>query len=224
MKIERRKLVVGMGLVATTPVYAQFGGLGGLVGGKSGGGGGGDVDGQVKGFLDKSINIETTLNKALLAIVAAYSKDEDRAKYQARFQELGKQTDPKEAGAKFQETYQSSEADAKKLASTADLELQTKQLTAEKQQQVSKGVVNFLLGALQAKDVIPMGQNIMQSVSANPMALPKVLPIKDAVPRLTNAISLAASTMPQFVKVLRGANIKVADVTASTKEEKIESI
>ena len=224
MKIERRNLVVAMSVLASAPAHAQFGGLGGMLGGKSGGGGGGDVDSQVKGFLDKSVSIETTLNKALLAIVAAYAKDEDRAKYQARFQELGKPTDPKEAGAKFQETYQSSEADAKKLASSADLETQTKQLTAEKQQQVAKGVLNFLLGAFQAKDVVPMGQNIMQSVSSNPMAIPKVVPVKDAIPRLTNAMSLAASTLPQFVKVLRGANIQVAEVSASTKEEKIESI
>lgn len=223
MKKERRKLALGIGLMAVTPAHAQFGGLGGLLGGLSSGGGG-DVDNQVKGFLDKSFNIEMTLNKALLAIIAAYANDEDRAKYQARFQELGKVTDPKEAGAKFQEIASSSGADAKKLAAESDLEGRTKQLTAEKQKQVARGVVNFLLGALQAKDVVPMAQAIMQSVSSNPLALPKVIPVKDALPRLVNAISLAASTLPQFLKVLRGANIQVTEVSASTKEEKIDSI
>jgi len=223
MKKERRIVTIGVGLLAVTPAYAQLGGLGGLLGGRSSGGGG-DVDSQVKAFLDKSFSIEMTVNKALLAIIAAYAKDEDRAKYQARFQELSKVTDPKEAGAKFQEIAPSSEADAKKLAAESDLEGRTKQLTADKQQQVAKGVVNFLLGALQAKDVVPMGQGIMQSVSSNPMAIPKVLPVKDALPRLANAMSLAASTLPQFVKVLKGANIQVPEVNVSTKEEKLDSV
>lgn len=223
MKVQRRKLVVAMAAASSMPAFAQFGGLGGL-GSRGGGGGGGDVDGQVKAFLDKSIKIELTINKALLAITAAYAKDEDRAKKQALFSDLGKQTDPKEAGAKFQEAYSSSEAEAKKLAESNDLAEQTKKLSAEKQAQVAKGVVNFLLGALQAKDVVPMGQSVMQSVGANPMAITKVVPVKDAIPRLGNAISLAATTIPKFVNVLRGANIKVPDVSGSTKEETLESI
>ena len=223
MEIERRKLAFGVALMAVTPAYAQFGGLGTLLGGMFSGGGG-DVDSQVKGFLDLSFKIEMTCNKALLAIIAAYAKDEEREKYQARFQELSKVTDPKEAGARFQEIAASSEADAKKLAAESDLEGRTKQLTADKQKQVAKGVGNFLLGALLAKDVVPMGQGILQNLQSNLMALPKVVPVKDALPRLANAIVLAKSTVPQFVKVLRGANIEVPEVSASTKEENIDSI
>jgi hypothetical protein len=223
MKKQRRNLVVAAAAYSAIPAFAQFGGLGGLVG-KSGGSSGGDVDGQVRAFLDKSIRIETTLNKSLLAITAAYAKDEERAKKQEVFNDLGKQTDPKEAGAKFQAAYTSNEAEVKKLSQSNDLAEQTEKLSAEKQQQVMKGVVNFLLGSLQAKDVVPMGQSIMQSVGANPLAIGKVVPVKDAVPRLTGAITLAGTTIPQFVKVLRGAKVSVPDVTGSSKEEKIESI
>jgi len=223
MKVERRKLVVAAAAASATPAFAQFGGLGGMLGGKSSGGGG-DVDSQVKAFLDKSIKIEVTVNKALLAITAAYSSDEDRAKKEEVLKSLGKQTDPKEAGAKFQEAYTSSEAETKKLAESNDLAEQTKKLSAKKQEQVAKGVVNFLLGALQAKDVVPMGQSVMQSVSSNPMAITKVIPIKDAVPRLTSAMSLAATTIPKFVNVLRGANIKVPEVSGTTKEESLDSL
>lgn len=224
MKFERRKLVIAVAAAAATPAFAQFGGLGSLLGGMGGGGGGGDIDGQVKAFLDKSIKIEVTLNKSLLAITAAYSKDEERAKKQALFADLGKQTDPKEAGAKFQEAYTSNEAEAKKLAQSSDLADQTAKLSADKQQQVAKGVVNFLLGALQAKDVVPMGQGIMKSVSSNPMGITKIAPVADAVPRLAGAISLAASTIPQFVNVLRGAKVSVPEVSGGSSEQKIESI
>jgi hypothetical protein len=223
MKIERRNLVVAVAAASATPAFAQFGGLGGMFGGKSSGGGG-DVDSQVKAFLDKIIKIEVTVNKALLAITAAYKSDEERAKSEEVLKSLGKQTDPKEAGAKFQEAYSSSEADTKKLSESSDLAERTKNLSAAKQQQVVKGVVNFLLGALQAKDVVPMGQSVLQSVSSNPMAITKVIPIKDAVPRLTSAVSLAATTIPKFVNVLRGANIQVPEVSGSTKEEALDSL
>ena len=221
MKIERRKLVVAVSAALSSPAFAQFGGLLGFMSG----GGGGDVAGQVKAFLEKSIKIEMTLNKSLLAITAAYAKDEDRAKKQALFNDLGKQTDPKEAGAKFQEAYSSNEAEAKKLTESKELDEQTKKLTVERQQQVAKGVVNFLVGALQAKlELIPVGQGIVQGVGLNPFAIVEVVPLKDALPRLGNAVSLAATTIPKFISVLRGANIKVPDVGADTKEEPMEAI
>ncbi len=221
MKIERRKLVIALSAALPSPAFAQFGGLLGLVGGILGGG---DVAGQVKAFLEKSIKIEVTLNKALLAITAAYAKDEDRAKKQALFNDLGKQTDPKEAGAKFQEAYSSNEAEAKKLTESNDLEEQTKKLTVERQQQVAKGVVNFLVGVFQVRDVLPMGQGIINGVGLNPLAITQVVPVTDALPRLGNAVMLATTTIPKFISVLRGANIKVPDVGGGTMEEPLEAI
>jgi hypothetical protein len=223
MKLSRRQMTIAAAVTLLTgTAQAQFGNLGGMLGG--GGKASGDVDTDVKAFLGKSINIEKTLNAAALAIVAAYASEADRAKLQGSLDEINKATDPKEADAKFQAVSESTSAEMKKLAASSDLSTQTQGLSAAKQKQVAVGVGNFLWGALQAKDLVPTGQAVMKGVSGNPMNITKVIPVKDALPRLVNAMSLAADTIPQFVKVMQGANIKVAEVSSSSKEEKIESL
>jgi hypothetical protein len=223
MKMHRRILTVALLAAVAMPASAQ---LSGLLGGgsKSGNAASGDIDGNVKTFLDKSLRIETTLNKAALAIVAAYATEEERAQLQAQFDTVGKQTNPKEAGAVFQKTFESAESALKKLAASNDLAERTSKLSADKQAQVAKGLGNFLLGTLQAKDLAPTGQNVMQAAGANPMNLGKVLPVKDALPRLASAASLAGSTLPKLMQVIRGANVQVAEVSASSKEEEIQAI
>lgn len=224
MNISRRKigLTVGATLV-TSAANAQFGSLGGLLGG-SGDKASGNIDTDVKSFLDKSISIERTLNSAALAIVAAYANETDRAKMQGSLDEMKKTTDPKEAGAKFQAVSESTSAEMKKLTASADLNTQTQNLSESKKKQIAIGVGNFLFGALQAKDLVPSGQSVIKGASSNPMNITKVLPVKDALPRLANAMSLAADTIPQFVKVLQGANIKVPEVSSSSKTESFDSI
>jgi len=214
MKLSRRKIgtVLGAALVANV-AHAQFGALLGGSGDKSSG----NLDADVKSFLDLSVNIERTLNAASLAIVAAFQSEEDRAKSQASLDEMKKTTDPKEAGAKFQAVSESTSAELKKLSASNDLAAKTKNLSAAKQKQVAAGVGNFLIGALQAKDLLPTGQAVMKGASSNPMNISKVIPVKDALPRLANAISLASDTIPQFVKVLQGANISVPTPTATAK-------
>jgi len=226
MKMDRRNFAV---LSATSailyslagPAKAQFGSL--LGGGKSAGGSG-NVEADVKGFLDRSFKIEVTASKAYLAIVAAYAKEEDRAKYQSLFQDVGKLTDPKEAGAKLQQVRESTEAEIKRLAESKDLKETTTKLSEEKQKQVGKAVGNVLYAAFQAKGVIDAGKSVITSVSKNPMDIPKIEPVKGAVERLGSAASLASSAMVKFVDVLAGVNVKVESSGSSSKEESIDSL
>jgi hypothetical protein len=222
MSLNRTILAAAILAAVAMPASAQFGGL--LGGAKPSASASADIDGNVKSFLEKSVRIETIVNKAALAVLGAYATEEERAKLQAQFDNIGKQTDPKEAGAVFQKSFESSEAALNKLAASNDFAERTAKLSAEKQAQVAKGLANFLLGALQARELAPTGQNILQSAGANPMNLGKVLPVKDAVPRLAGAASLAGSTMPKIVQVLRGANVKVAEVSVSSKEVEIATI
>ena len=115
MKITRRDISLAAGAsVVANLAHAQLG-LGSLLGGGSDKGSG-NIDTDVKSFLDKSINIEKTMYSAQLAIVAAYASEVDRAKMQGSLDEMKKTTDPKEAGAKFQEVSESSSAEMKKLS------------------------------------------------------------------------------------------------------------
>lgn len=220
---SKRKILVSLALLASfaLPVHAQFGSL--LGGGKSPSSSG-NLDTEVKTFLDKSVRVEATISRAALAIVSAYAAEENRAKLQAQYDELNKLTDPKEAGAKFQAISESAGAEMKKLGAAQDLGDRTNQLSEEKKKQLSKAVGNYLLGALQAKDLVPSGQNVMQLAGSNPMAAGSVLPVKDALPRLANAGAMAGSALPNFVKALSGANVKVVEVSSSTKEESIDKL
>lgn len=220
MKNTRRNIVLGSLAAASVPAFAQFGGL--LGGGKSAGGGNFDAD--LKSFMEKSFSIEMTASKAALAIAAAFAKEEDRAKFQSLFSDIGKQTDPKEAGAKFQAVQETADAEIKKIAASQDLEAQTKSLSAEKQKLLAKGVGNYLLAVFKGKDILSSGQSLMSSVASNPMNIAKAAPVKDALSRLGNAASLAGSALPKLVKALQGANVSVVSASASASEEKIDSI
>ena len=220
MKNTRRNIVLGTLAAASVPAFAQFGGM--LGGGKSAGGGNFDAD--LKSFMEKSFSIEATASKAGLAIVAAFASEQKRAEYQSMFSDVGKTTDPKEAGATFQKVQETATAEIKKLAESQDLETQTKNLSAEKQKQLAKGVGNYLLAVLKAKDILSSGQSLMSSVSSNPMNITKAAPVKDALSRLGNAASLAGNSLPKLVKALQGANVSVVAASASAKEEPIDSI
>jgi len=220
MKKTRRNIVIGTLAAASVPAFAQFGGM--LGGGKSSGGGNFDAD--LKSFLDKSFSIEATASKAALAICSAFASEQKRAEFQTLFTDVGKQTDPKEAGATFQKVQETASAELKKLAESQDLESQTKNLSAEKQKLLAKGVGNFLIGVYKGKDIFSTGQSLMSSATSNPMNLTKAAPVKDALSRLGNAASLAAGAIPKFVKALQGANISVVTASASSKEEDIAEI
>jgi hypothetical protein len=222
MKMTRRNLVVTAVplLAAGSPALAQFGGL--LGSSKSSGGG--NIDADIGSFLGKSLNIEITASKAYLAIAAAFASETRRAELQTLFNDVAKQTNPQEAGAKFQQVRETTEAEIKRVSEEKDLGEKTKALSAEKQKSLSRGVGNLLLAGFQAKDLVPTGQGIISGVGANPMAITKVSPVKDAISRLQTAVTLAGSAMPKLVAALSGANVSVAPATSSSKEEPITSI
>jgi hypothetical protein len=221
--IKTRRILIGaLPLLAVgQSAFAQFGGM--LGGGKSSGGGG-NIEADIAAFLDKSFKIEMTASKAYLAIVAAFSSEEKRAELQSLFNDVGKQTNPQEAGAKFQQVRETTEAEIKRLSEEKDLGERTKALSAEKQQNVARGVGNLILAGLQGADLVPTGKNIVSGVGANPMAVTKLSPLKDAMTRLQSAISLSTSAMPKLVDALRGANVAVATVTTSSTAANISSI
>ncbi|MCK7499860.1 MAG: hypothetical protein MZW92_62830 [Comamonadaceae bacterium] len=57
----------------------------------------------------------------------------------------------------------------------------------------------------------------VRRAAANPMSLGKVVGVKDALPRLTNAVTFAADSAPKRVKALRGASVKVTEVKSSAE-------
>ena len=91
-------------------------------------------------------------------------------------------------------------------------------LDEKKKRQVADGLFNFGIGVLQATPLVKNAQEIVQSVSTNPMQLPKVIPVKDAIPLLQKVLADGTGTIATLIKVAKGANIEVKQVTESSKE------
>lgn len=218
-------IAAALSLGAVAPAFAQFGGLGGLVGGATGGNtGSGNVEADVKTFTEKSSVVNKFAAQALVAITAAYSSDEERANAQAKLEKLNSITDPKEQNALVAEINKSEGAKVAQLAESKDLGEKTKSLDAAKKKMVGTAVANYLIAGARAVDLTKSGQGMLQSAASNPMALPKLASVKDALPLLGDATTNAAKVLPKFVNVLRGAKVDVPKVAADSKPVEISSI
>lgn len=222
MQQFRRKLILGaVPLALVTPsAFAQFGGL---LGGKSSSGGG-NLDADINNFMTTSFNVEKTASRAYLAIAGAFASEGERAKLQSLFSDVNSLTNPQESGAKLQEVIETTDAAIKRASEEKNLDAQVKSMTADKQKQLAVGVGNLLLAAFQGSDLLKTGQSIVSGVGANPMAVTKLPPLKNALTRLGKAVSTAGSAMPKLVNALKGANVSVVPASSTSKEEKVDSV
>jgi hypothetical protein len=182
-----------------------------------GGGGGGDVDAQVKSFVVGSSQVNEMVVVSLSAINAAYASDSEAAIIRAKVDAYVNATDPKEKSALAAEVVKSESAKLDEFTKSANAVERTEKLDASKRKQVLDSSLNFGIAALRAALLTDTGKSIMSSVGSNPMNVIKVLPVKDALPLLANAISTSTQVIPGYYKILRGAKIEPPKVTAETK-------
>ena len=205
--------------VAVTPVYAQFGGLGGLVGGAKAGSGG-DVGAQVADFMTRTAVVSVLATNSLAKINAAFGNEEDLARRRKEQEELANITDTQEKNARAAKIYESERAEAEKLSKSTDLQERMKNLDAAKKKQIGEALFNFGIGALQVPGLLQSGESIIKGVGMNPLNITKVIPVKDAIPVLGKIGTDAGSTIVTFAKVAKGANIAVPQAKADSKPVK----
>lgn len=223
MKMIRKTVVVAACLIAANAAYAQFGGLGNMLGGGIGnmlGGGsansGGDISSDVTNFVTKSAVLSALTSRSVTAINAAFSSDEDIAKKRAALLAIDQTTDPKEKEAKKAALYESESAEAKRRLESGEMEKNIAGLDETKKKQIGAALLNFGIGALQAADLTKTGQNLMQKVSGNLMNATKLIPVKDALPLLGKVAGDAGGLFVGVMKLAKGANISVREVTATS--------
>lgn len=221
-KIHVLMVAATLSLGSATPVFAQFGGL--LGGTKGVSTGSGNIDADVKTFTEKSSVVNKYAAQALVAINAAYSSDEERANAMAKLEKLNATTDPKEQNALVAEINKTEGAKVAQLAESKDLDEKTKKLDQAKQKMVGTAVANYLIAGARSVDLVKSGQGMMQSAASNPLSLPKLANVKDAIPLLNDAITNAAKVLPKFMDVLKGAKVDVPKVAADSKPVDINSI
>ncbi|HEX8601517.1 MAG TPA: hypothetical protein VF774_02655 [Pseudoduganella sp.] len=218
MKLIRKAIVVAACLMAAGVANAQLGGLGSMLGGaKPGVATGGDIGADVGTFVAKSAVLGELTGQSVTAINAAFASDQEIEGKRAKLADIRKITDPAEKAAKFAELYKSEQAAAQTLLDSGEMEKRIGSLSSEKKKLIGQSLLNFGIGGLQAVDLTRIGQSLIAKAGANPMSLPKVVPVKDTLPMLGKVVSDSGSFLAGVIKVAKGANISVQPATASSK-------
>ncbi len=218
-----RKILAALtvSIMASSSVYAQFGGFGGFgdlgkLGGSGGATAGASLENQVSEFMQKSSKIRELALKSLAAINAAYSTDEKANEKIAQVKSIMSITDPAERDAKMNEVIKTESAGLKQKMAEEGLQAETKQLTEAKKKQIVDAVSNFGISGIRATELVKNGQGILAGAASNPLNVSKIFPVKDALPILVDAGKISTDVIPGFIKVMRGADLKVPEITASS--------
>jgi hypothetical protein len=222
MKTIHRAVIVAITLLAANAAHAQFGALGGLVGGSKSAASSGDLGADVNNFVTKSAALSAMTSVSLTAINSAFASDEEIAAKRAAIAAINQITDPKEKDAKHAALYESESAEAKRRLSSGEMEKKIGGLDSAKKKQIGDAILNFGIGTLQAVELTKSGQSLMQQAGSNPMNLPKLIPVKNAIPMLGKVAGDAGGFFVGVIKLAKGANIAVPEVKATTKIAVIE--
>jgi hypothetical protein len=220
-KIVQTALIAAclMGAGAAQAQLGGLGSLGGMLGGKKSAGG--DIGAEVGSFVTQSQALGLLASSSVTAINAAFASDEQRASKAAELAAINKLTNPDEQKARTAKLYESEAAEAKRLLESGEMKDRMATLDSAKKKQIGDALMNFGIGGLQAVVLTKTGQSLIQKASADPMSLPKLLPVKDTLPLLGKVAADAGGFMVGVMKVAKGANIEVREVSASSKAEVI---
>jgi hypothetical protein len=218
MNTIRKAVIVAISLLAANAAHAQFGALGGMLGGSKSAASTGDIGAEVTAFMTKSAALSAMASRSLTAINAAFASDEEIAGKRATLASINQITDPKEKEAKIAALYESESAEAKRRLSSGEMEQKMGGLDSAKKKQIGDAILNFGIGTLQAVELTKSGQSLLQQAGSNPMNLPKVLPVKNAIPLLGKVAGDAGGFFVGVIKLAKGANISIPVVKADTKQ------
>lgn len=180
----------------------------------------GNVETEVKDFTGKSAELAAIANASLVEINSAFRSEEEIASTKAALAKAEAMTDPKEKGAAMAKLNETESAAAAKNLKSADAEKKVKELSADKQKKMGASLFNFGIAVLKAPDLISKGKSILSAATITEAA--KVLPVKDALPLLGRFVSDGGSTIAGFMKIAKGANIAVPEVTATSSPVKVD--
>jgi len=211
MKSKLISLLLVMGVA--TSAHAQFGGL--LGGAKAGGGG--DVGALVEEFNKDANLINQTVSYSLIQIVAALGSKNEIAAVRAINDNLKKSTDPKEKAAIQGTVLKEQTAVAEELLKNKEAAEKIAKMTPELQKKVAQSIFAVGVAALKIPDLVTKGQQIVQSVGANPMNITKVLPVKDGLTVFAAALPKMPTLVSTGLKLMRDAKVDPGNPTKESK-------
>jgi hypothetical protein len=212
MKSKLVALLMVLGVA--TSAHAQFGGL--LGGAKSGGGG--DVGAMVEEFNRDATVINEAVSYSLIQIIAALGTKEQIAAVRVINDNLKKTTDPKEKGSIQGTVLKDKTAEAEELLKSKEAASKIASMTPDLQKKVAQSIFAVGIAALKIPDMVTKGQQIVQSVGANPMNIGKVLPVKDGLTVFAAALPKMPTLVSTGLKLMRDAKV---DPGTPTKDSKL---
>jgi hypothetical protein len=194
-----------VGALAASPAHAFLGGASALMGG---GGGGGNVDQDVAKFntsMASALQLVNTSTLQLSKALLSKDKQEELEKMWKSAQGMADVKEKNAATAKFHADFQASAKQAVAAKETQEL---LKNATDKKKEFIKGASFNYALGLLQTVDLLASGNNIIKGVAANPMAVVKVLPIKDSLPLIQPLAGGFKDSTSMLMDVMKVAGIK----------------
>jgi hypothetical protein len=199
-------LIIG---VATT-AHAGLGGLTSLLPGKSG-----NATVDVDSFLKNATAAEALMRASLDQMATSLATKEEIAKIDALKKQAAEKTDTKEKEAIDQEIAKSQAA----LLNSRDFDKvaneDVKKMDSKQKQKLAGAATNFVLAALQDKELLSQSSTVLTGLAGNPANLSKLGTVKDAASSLKNQLELAGSLATKVPKVFSAVGVKNPPTKAS---------
>lgn len=182
----------------------------------------GNIEADVTDFLNKSNELSAIANKALSAINSAFLTEEEVAKSKAALDAAEKLTNPGEKAAAMGKIQASEQAVFDKNVQDKATQEKLKNLSDDKKKLLTKATLNLGLSFLKIPGLLDQGKKIISGASlTNAM---KILPVKDALPSLQKYVTGTGGSLAGFIKVAKGADIKLPDPSSSSANQPVESL
>jgi hypothetical protein len=182
--------------------------------------GGGDKSapaGDPDTFLKKAQKAEKLVNKSVDQLGGIILSKEDKAKLEAKKAEAEKIADPAEKGAALNKiTAETTDALQKAAENKKESEARLKKLDNKQKKLATAALFNLMLGAMQAAELVPEGQNLAKSVQSNPMLAAKVGAITDSVKSLSGIVSGTAKLISSLPPLFMSAKIDAPKPTGTS--------
>ena len=216
MRSCRLIFVAILGL-ASGSVVAQTNGPDRLLGGRPGAVGA-NMDVEVDALVKRSGLVSGLTLRALGRINDTFRSDAAAAVIKAESDAISRLTDPREQQSRTAKLFESESAVAAQLVKSTDLSARMASLDPKKKRHLVEGLFDFSIGILQAGPLLTDMQVTMRGASANPMQLPKVVPLLNALQPLQKVVTNGNGIIANLTKIAKGANIEVPQATATSEE------
>ncbi len=220
MRFKTISLALALALAGVGAAQAQgFGGLAGKLPGIPGRSAApaGDVDAQVAAFNEDATEIRAAVFFSVEQILAAVGTKEQIAKVRVNLDASNKVTNPKELGSLQGAVLKTEMQQAQEALNAKDATEKLEKMSPEMRAKVGKSMLALGIAALRMPNTIKTGQGIVQGAAANPMSIPKVIPVKDGLAMFADILPKLPTLVQAGFKMMRDVKMDPGNPSADAK-------